>query len=420
MFAALVYCDLSIDENSGIYRHTKNRSSSIFRRSVGGSSVKKRGKRWLEKIRQFHLDTILLILLLYLTLCTLCFVILQREGTDTPFWDIVIFNLLAVTGNDYVFIDNPQTRVIGLFVLILGMIGLSTITGYVSSAFVARRLNPEREAKRMQSMREHILICGWKNDLKSLILGILRKNRDLNPSRIILICNADDVKLQTLREDDELKGLNLLRGDFTEEQTLQKANVREAMKVLIIGENQDSLDDELVDSRVFVCALLAHKLNPTCHICAQIKTERYRNYLENQHCAEVVYVDEYTQYILTTSTNYSGMSKVMSSFLDNGDGVSVQITPIAEEWFGKSYGELFSWYKRRQNILLLGILENMGVEKELKHRILSDAQKSTNYGQIIQNLKSVKSMEMNHPHLNPDDGYILGPNMGAIILGNEA
>ena len=164
---------------------------------------------------------------------------------------------------------------------------------------------------------------------------------------------------------------------------------------------------------------MVRKLNSKCHICAEIKTERYKNYLESQNCAEVVYVDEYTRYILSTSTNYGGMSKVMSSFLDNGDGVSVQIAPIEEEWIGKTYRELFTWYKNENNILLLGLLENMGVEKELKHQILSEAQKSTNYGEIIQRLKSVKTMETNSPHLNPPDDTVLAGNMGAIILGKE-
>ena len=113
------------------------------------------------------------------------------------------------------------------------------------------------------------------------------------------------------------------------------------------------------------------------------------------------------------------MSKATSSFLDNGDGVSVQIAKIPEKWIGKTYGELFQWYKKEQNILLLGVLENMGVEKELKHQILSEAQKSTNYGEIIQKLKSVKTMETNCPHLNPADDMKLEKNMGAIILGNE-
>ncbi len=380
--------------------------------------MKKKLERLLKFLRRTHLHMIVLILLLYFALCLICFLALKREGSEVTFWDVVSFNLLAVTGNDYQYVDSPWTRVIGVGILILGVAGLSSITGYISSAFVARRLNPERGVRKMQGMQGHIIICGWKNDLKSLIQGILRKNRDLKPSDLILINNADEVRMQAISGDGELKGLNFLRGDFTEEQTLMKANVGKAAKVLIIGENQESLDEELVDSRVFVCALLTRKLNAGCHICAEIRTERYRNYLESQHCAEVVFVDEYTRYILTTSTNYSGMSKVMSSFLDNGDGISVQIAPIPEEWNGKTYGELFRKYKA-ENILLLGILENMGVEKELKHQILSEAQKSTNYGEIIQNLKNVRNMEMNRPHLNPGDEYPLGKNMGAIILGRE-
>ena len=376
-------------------------------------------KKIKHYIKAIHLPTILLIVALYLLLCLYCYLVLRREGTNTPFWDIVIFNFLAVTGNDYAYVDNPLTRIAGIFVLILGMVGLSTITGYISSAFVARRLNMERGVRKMRNMKNHVVICGWKNDIKMLIRGILRKNREMNPTDIILISNIDDVKIQSLRDDMELQGLNILRGDFTEEQTLLNANIREAGKVLIIGENQENLNEELVDSRVFVCTLLVRKLNSKCHICAEIKTERYKNYLESQNCAEVIYVDEYTRYILSTSTNYGGMSKVMSSFLDNGDGVSVQIAPISENWIGKTYGELFAWYKSEKNILLLGVLENMGVEKDLKHQILSEAQKSTNYGEIIQRLKSVKNMETNFPYLNPSDDYLLERNTGAIILGKE-
>lgn len=376
-------------------------------------------KKIKHYIKAIHLPTILLIVVLYLLLCLYCYLVLRREGRNTPFWDIVIFNFLAVTGNDYAYVDNPLTRIAGIFVLILGMVGLSTITGYISSAFVARRLNMERGVRKMRNMKKHVVICGWKNDIKMLIRGILRKNREMNPTDIILISNIDDVKIQSLRDDMELQGLNILRGDFTEEQTLLNANIREAGKVLIIGENQENLNEELVDSRVFVCTLLVRKLNSKCHICAEIKTERYKNYLESQNCAEVIYVDEYTRYILSTSTNYGGMSKVMSSFLDNGDGVSVQIAPISENWIGKTYGELFAWYKSEKNILLLGVLENMGVEKDLKHQILSEAQKSTNYGEIIQRLKSVKNMETNFPYLNPSDDYLLERNTGAIILGKE-
>ncbi|MCR5802453.1 MAG: NAD-binding protein [Lachnospiraceae bacterium] len=376
-------------------------------------------KNLLRILRDAHADAITLILVLVLLVCYACYIYGGGKDDGLSFIDVFVYNMLALAGNDYEFTGTPGGRILGLIVLSLGVVGLSTITGYISSALVARRLNAERGIKKMQNMKKHIIVCGWKNDIKSLIVGILHKNKNLSVADIILITGAEDVKLQTLRDDAELKGLNILKGDFTEEQTLKNANIKEASKVLIIGESCENLDEELIDSRVFVTALLARNLNSKCHICAQIRTERYRNYLEAQNCAEIIYTEEYTRYILTTSTNYSGMSKVMSSFLDNGDGTSVQIEPISESWIGKRYGELFDWYKSEKNFLLLGILENMGVEKEIKHNILSEAQKSTNYGEIIQRLKSVKEMETNEPRLNPGDDYIIPDNCGAIILGEE-
>jgi voltage-gated potassium channel len=271
----------------------------------------------------------------------------------------------------------------------------------------------------MQNLKKHIIICGWKNDIKSLISDILRKNKNLTIDQIVLVTNEDIDKIQTLRDDPELKGLNILKGDYTLETTLNNVSAKYASKVLIIGENQENLDAELVDSRVFVTALMFRTMNSRCHICAEIKTERYKNYLEAQNCAEVIYTDEYTRYILSTSTNYSGISKVLSSFLDNGDGKSVQIERVPDKWVGKPYIELFKAYKNEKNILVIGILENMGVEKELKHEILAEAQKSTNYGEIIQKMRTVKTLETNHPVLNPKDDKILEKNMGIIFIGEE-
>ena len=69
--------------------------------------------------------------------------------------------------------------------------------------------------------------------------------------------------------------------------------------------------------------------------------------------------------------------------------------------------------------MVLGVLENMGAEYELKHSVLADAQKSTDYTQIVQNLKNVKNMERNAPVLNPPDDYILKKHMGLVVLGDE-
>ena len=374
--------------------------------------------------KKFHITTTLLILSIYFLLVLISWIVLKntgytdQDGNAYSFFDVFLWNFLTVAGNDYAFVDSTWARILGILFLLFSMFGLSAITGYISSALVEKNMTHKKGIKKMQNMKNHIIICGWKNDIKILISDILKKNKKLVTSDIILINSVDENKIRTILDDDKLKGINYLYGDYTEEQTLINANAKFASKVLIIGENHENLDAELVDSRVFVATLMFRNINSKCHICAEVKTERYKNYLEAQNCAEVIYTEEYTRYILSTSTNYSGMSKVMSSFLDNGDGVSVQIERLKDDWAGKKYKELFDFYKSK-GILVLGVLENMGVEKEIKHQILSEAQKSTNYGEIIQKLKTVKSMETNCPKLNPNDNYIINKNTGVIIIGEE-
>ena len=376
-------------------------------------------KKRKKLFNKYHVIAFVSIVSFYMLLVVGCYIALRANGEDYSFIDVLLINILTTSGNDYEFINTPGARLIGVIVLLLSLFIMSMTTGYISSLWVDRKLNSKRGLKKMQNMKKHIIICGWKNDIKSLISDILRKNKNLSIDQIALVTNVDIEKIQSLRDDTDLKGLNILKGDYTLETTLNNVNAKYASKVLIIGENQENLDAELVDSRVFVTALMFRNMNSRCHICAEIKTERYKNYLEAQNCAEVIYTDEYTRYILSTSTNYSGISKVLSSFLDNGDGKSVQIEKMPDKWVGKKYAELFDYYKNEKKILVIGILENMGVEKELKHEILAEAQKSTNYGEIIQKMRTVKTLETNHPLLNPDDDYTLEKNMGIIFIGEE-
>ncbi len=271
----------------------------------------------------------------------------------------------------------------------------------------------------MQNTSDHVLIFGWKNDMKALISDILRKSNGLTASDIVIVNNADDLKMQSLLMDKELKGIHYIRGDFTEEQTLLNANTKKAATALVLGEAHESLEAELVDSRIFVCTLMIKAMNPGCHVCALVQTERYKNYLEAQNCDEVIYTEAYSRYILSTATNYTGMANVMTALLDNGNGISIQILPVEEAWRGKSYAELAAYCKKEQGILALGVLENMGAEQSIKHSILAEAMKSGNYGEIVQKLKTVKHTERNYPLLNPPDEYVLGANMGLIVLAEE-
>lgn len=69
--------------------------------------------------------------------------------------------------------------------------------------------------------------------------------------------------------------------------------------------------------------------------------------------------------------------------------------------------------------MTIGVLENMGAERKLKHALLAEAQKSTNYGEIVHKIKEVRTVERNAPVLNPPDEYVIGRNTGVIVLAEE-
>ena len=383
-------------------------------------------KKLLEKLKRlssrYHAALVLGFLALYTLLCWLYW---QAEGgpaSSKTFLDILLWNNVNIVFSrgftDFIPVT-WQGRALLMILILFSMLFLSTIIGFVSSKINAYTSSPARRIKKVQTLSNHVIIFGWKNDIRTLIGDILRKSGSLTAEDIVIVNNVPELKINSLLMDKELKGIKYIRGDFTEEQTLMNANVRKAATALVLGENHESLDAELVDSRIFVCTLMIKTLNPRCHVCALVQTERYRNYLEAQNCDEVIYTEEYSRYILSTATNYIGMANVLRAMFDNGNGISIQILPVEEAWQGRPYAELAASLKKEQDILALGVLENMGAEKTIKHSILANAMKSSNYGEIIQKLKTVKDAERNHPLLNPPDDYVLGMNMGVIVLTEE-
>jgi voltage-gated potassium channel len=383
-------------------------------------------KRFLSKLKRWAkgstLRMVLIFIAVYAVLCYLYWYAEIGPGGSKTYLDILLWNNVnIVLGRGFTDLVPKTWKGRGLLMIFIlfSMLFLSTIIGFVSSKINANVNSPARRIKKVQQLSNHVIIFGWKNDIRALIGDILRKSPGLTAEDIVIVNNVNDLKIQSLLMDKELKGIKYIRGDFTEEQTLQNANVKNASTALVLGEAHESLDAELVDSRIFVCTLMIKTLNPRCHVCALVQTERYRNYLEAQNCDEVIYTEEYSRYILSTATSYTGMANVLRALFDNGNGISIQILPVEPEWRDKTYAELAAYCKNEKGILTLGVLENMGAEKTIKHSILSDAMKSSNYGEVIQKLKTVKDAELNHPLLNPPDDYVLGRNMGLIVLAEE-
>ena len=61
------------------------------------TKMKKKRNKLREFLRLLRPGMILLILTVYLAICLVTWLILRGEGADSTFWDVVSFNLLAIT-----------------------------------------------------------------------------------------------------------------------------------------------------------------------------------------------------------------------------------------------------------------------------------------------------------------------------------
>ena len=205
------------------------------------------GKIFRRFLSRTSLMVTLGVLGLYLICCLFYWYAEFGGPKGTAFYNVLLWNTATLFGQDYAdhYPESVGGRLLGIVVLLISMFGVSAVTGYISSYLIERRANSVRGLKKLQSLRNHIIICGWKNNQKGLILDIKRKNKELKLSDIVLINNRDEEQIRFFLADEELRGIQYVHGDFSEEDVLKRANAKYASKALILGEEDDDLTPEL-------------------------------------------------------------------------------------------------------------------------------------------------------------------------------
>ena len=87
---------------------------------------------------------------------------LTESGIETKF-DSVWFTLVSVLAGyfDYC-VQSVPGRIAALFLLILGMLLLSAVTGKIASLFMDIQMKQDKGLVRLKKMKGHFLLCGWR------------------------------------------------------------------------------------------------------------------------------------------------------------------------------------------------------------------------------------------------------------------
>jgi voltage-gated potassium channel len=253
--------------------------------------------------------------------------------------------------------------------------------------------------------------------MKDILLDILAVSEDIMSEQIIIISNVNPDKISELKEEKELKGVNFVRGDYFSEFSLQRANVKEARKVLILSDTFESGAISEVDSKTVMTVLTIKAIAKDVYTTAELLDMKYESYLKQAMCDEIIYSRDFSRRMIANTTAINGMSHIVYNMLASDQSNSKLATfAIPEEFTGKTYGEYKSAFNVFDNSILIGILENTGSPHRVKMEALREAQKTSDVSRLVNNLQKVKGLEVNRPFLVPPDDYVIQKHSKAIVL----
>jgi voltage-gated potassium channel len=335
---------------------------------------------------------------------------LTRFGTGI-WWSLVT---LTTVGYGDVVPTSFGGRLVGVGLMLGGVLSLSLLTATVASVFVERKFRRERGLEAIKTAN-HILILGWHYDGEVLLDQLLR--RLTSPIPVVLVNKLPPEQLEGMKERFPTFEVHYLWGDPSREEILEKANVRLALKALILADRQEGETAEQVDQRTLLTALTLKSMNSKIRVLAELLRPENRAHLERAGVDEVLIRGQYDSSLLAGALSSPGLFHVLATLLIGG-GQDLWAVGVPPRFYGRPLGELAAILKERHQAL------PVAVYTEGQALALEDLLSGEPSG--IDEFIRRKFTESGMTHLfgrtkvdcqvNPADSLILGPHQFVVVI----
>ncbi len=386
----------------------------------------KRVKNFLEKLRRFLTGPSSKIWLsIFVVLAVIMLVIfLSEQETNSAIntlFDAFWYTIVTITTVGYGDITpiSLAGRIAAIILLLVGVAIFGTFSGKIASFILDRQQKKDRGLLKMKNMKNHLLICGWKPGFENILEGMLLANPEIPAENIVMLNNAKHSDIEVIQANEKLKAINFLRGDFTDEDTLLKAQIKSADRVMILADRSEQFSTLETDSRTVLAVITIKNLNPRIYCVAEIIDSKFEKHLDLARCDEIIMTSDYEQNLLVQASSGKGMSHILRALAAENDEQGLFLKDIPSKFVGASFQEYSD--SLDNNDILIGVLENTGNFYKRRQEALAEAQKNPNMEKIVANLKKIKSLQSNIPVFNPPKDYVIQDSSKAIFIhGNSS
>ena len=363
----------------------------------------------------------LITILIFTVLMLIIFLSEQKTNSSiNTLFDAIWYTLVTITTVGYGDITPHSIlgRTSAMILLLAGVALFGALSGKFASFLFDRQQKKDRGLLKMNKIKNHFLICGWKPNFERILEGILLANPEIPPEKIILLNNSSQNEMEKIKADSRFKNINYIHGDFTDEDTLLKSQIKTAERTLILADNSENFSSLETDSRTVLAVITIKNLNPKIYCVAEIIDSKFEKHLSLAHCDEIILSADYGQNLLIQASSGKGMSHILRELISEESDSGILICDIPQKFVGNNYGEFRLSLKTSD--ILIGLLENTGNFYSRRKEALAEAQKNPNVEEVVSNLKKVKSLKSNLPVFAPKDDYIIPKNAKAIFIhGNS-
>ncbi len=314
----------------------------------------------------------------------------------------------------------PKTlggRLVGVALMVGGLVSFSLVTATVASIFIERKFRRERGLESIKESK-HILILGWHYDGETLLDQLLR--RLPHAASVVLVNQLPQEKMDGIRVKYPEHEPLFVWGDYSREEVLLRANVREAFKAIILAGRQEGETAADVDQRTLITALTLKSLNPKIKILAELLRPENQAYLERAGAEQILIRGQYDSSILAGAIASPGLYRVLDALL-NAEDHTVWAVDVPIRFQGRPVKDLAEYLKEQYQALLIAIYSEgrvlsmedlLGDEPSAIDDFIRNKFAETGMAYLLGRAK----LEF---QINPSDSQVLGPHHKVVVIASQ-
>jgi voltage-gated potassium channel len=302
---------------------------------------------------------------------------------------------------------------LNIILMLLSLVFVAILTAAVASWLVERRLMEGKGMKEV-NLKNHLVICGWNANAPKVLDAIFRHQAEPHYEKAI----KDVVLLNELPEEQITEvlyayrrfKLKFVRGDFSHESVLQRANIRQASMLLILADGSIQTFYARSDERALLAALAARSLNPGIRIAAELVDPANYSHLKRAGVDPIVMFGAYHDFLLSHAVTAPGLAHAVQDLLDLAAGPMFRQTPVPGNLVDQEFKAACEYLRDKNRALVVGVISEeeygVGLEDILSEDMSAVDMFIKKQFEGLEDDYFIKGKKV-QVHLNPLDSYRL-------------